>query len=81
MARRTILVSDVSGEEIPDDKSASVTITFRDARKGTIALDVTHAEAEHLGAQGRRRARRGRRPKQEEVPAANRPPSTASRSA
>ena len=43
MARKTVLVSDLSGEEIPDGKGATVTINFRDARKGVIVLDVTTA--------------------------------------
>jgi hypothetical protein len=61
MARKTVLVSDMSGNEIPDGKGAVVRITFRDARKGVRELDVTDAEAEKLG--GRAVARRGRRPK------------------
>jgi hypothetical protein len=61
MARKTVLVSDVSGDEIPDGKGATVRITFRDARKGVRELDVTDAEAETLG--GRQVARRGRRPR------------------
>jgi hypothetical protein len=61
MARKTVLVSDISGEEIPDGKGATVRITFRDARKGARELDVTDAEAERFG--GRSVARRGRRPK------------------
>lgn len=64
MARRTVLVSDLSGEEIPDGKGATVTINFRDARKETIILDLTDSEAEQMGAKGRRQARRGRRPKE-----------------
>ena len=71
MARRILLVSDLSGDEIPDGKGATVTITFRDARKGTIVLDLTDSEAEQLGAKGRRQARRGRKPK--EVPTGPRP--------
>jgi hypothetical protein len=63
MARRTILVSDMSGAEIDEGKGAQVTIKFSDARKGTIVLDVTDEEAEKLGSSGRRQARRGRRPK------------------
>ena len=63
MARKTVLVSDLSGEEIPDGKGATVTINFRDARKGAIVLDLTDSEAEQMGAKGRRQARRGRRPK------------------
>jgi hypothetical protein len=63
MARRTVLVSDLSGAEITEGKGATVTINFRDARKGTIVLDVTDSEAEEMGRKGRRQARRGRRPK------------------
>ena len=61
MARKTVLVSDMSGKEIPDGKGATIRITFRDARKGVRELDVTDEEAERLG--GRSVARRGRRPK------------------
>ena len=61
MARRTIRVSDMSAEEIPDGKGAVVRITFADARKGARELDVTDAEAEAIG--GRSVGRRGRKPK------------------
>jgi hypothetical protein len=61
MSKKTVLVSDMSGEEIPDGKGATVRITFRDARKGVRELDLTDTEAERLG--GRPVARRGRRPK------------------
>jgi hypothetical protein len=61
MARKTVLVSDMSGESIPDGKGAKVRITFHDARKGSRELDLTDSEAEALG--GRSVARRGRRPK------------------
>lgn len=61
MARKTVLVSDISGEEIADGRGATIRITFSDARRGVRELDVTDAEAEKLG--GRQVARRGRRPK------------------
>ena len=61
MAKKTVLISDMSGKEIPDGKGATIRITFRDARKGVRELDVTDAEAESFG--GRSVARRGRRPK------------------
>lgn len=61
MAKKTLLVSDMSGDEIPDGKGATIRITFRDARKGVRELDVTDAEAEAIG--GRSVARRGRRPR------------------
>jgi hypothetical protein len=61
LARKTVLVSDISGGEIPEGKGATIRVTFRDARKGVRELDVTDEEAEKLG--GRAVARRGRRPK------------------
>ncbi len=61
MAKKTVLISDMSGQEIAEGKGATIRITFRDARKGVRELDVTDAEAESLG--GRPVARRGRRPK------------------
>jgi hypothetical protein len=61
MAKKSVLVSDKSGEAIADGKGAKVRITFNDARKGVRELDLTDAEAEALG--GRAVARRGRRPK------------------
>jgi hypothetical protein len=61
VARKTVLVSDQSGREIPEGKGAKVRITFNDARKGARELDLLDEEAEALG--GRSVARRGRRPK------------------
>jgi len=61
VAKKTIRVSDKSGEEIPEGKGATVRITFADARKGARELDLTDAEAEKL--RGRAVARRGRRPR------------------
>ncbi len=61
MAKKTIRVSDMSGEDIAAGKGATIRITFADARKGARELDVTDAEAEKLG--GRSVPRRGRRPK------------------
>jgi hypothetical protein len=61
MAKKTVLVSDQSGVEIPEGKGAKVRITFNDARRGSRELDLTDAEAEALG--GRPVARRGRKPK------------------
>jgi hypothetical protein len=58
-----VFVSDLSGAEIEEGKSATISIKFEDARKGIYVLDVTEAEAEELGRKGRKQARRGRRPK------------------
>lgn len=63
MARKTVVVSDISGETIEDGKGAKVRITFSDARSGAIELDVTAEEARAMGAKGRQVPRRGRKPK------------------
>lgn len=63
MARKSIFVSDLSGEEIPEGKGAKVRVVFSDARRGSYELDVTDEEAQELGRKGRQTARRGRRPK------------------
>ena len=63
MARKSIFISDLSGNEIEEGKGAQISIKFTDARKGTYVLDVTDDEAEELGVKGRKQARRGRRPK------------------
>jgi hypothetical protein len=63
MARKTVLVSDLSGEEIKEGDGAKVRITFQDARRGSLEMDVTADEAKAMGAKGRPAARRGRRPK------------------
>jgi hypothetical protein len=63
MARRTILVSDLSGKEIDDGNAAQVVIKYADARRGQVVLDVNADEVSDLAAKGTKQARRGRRPK------------------
>ena len=63
MAKKTVLVSDMSGKEIPDGEGATVTVKFVDARRGTIVMDVTNEEGQEIGKSGRKQARRGRPPK------------------
>ena len=63
MARRTVLVSDLTGKEILDRDAAQVVIKYADARRGQIVLDVNAAEVENLAAKGTKQARRGRKPK------------------
>ncbi|MEZ5101967.1 MAG: hypothetical protein R3C15_19635 [Thermoleophilia bacterium] len=63
MARKTIFVSDISGQEIPDGKAAKIRITFEDARRGIFEIDATAEEAEELAKKGVKVARRGRKPK------------------
>jgi hypothetical protein len=64
MAKRTVVVSDLSGKTIIDVKdSARVTITYGDARRGTVVLDALASEVEDWAAKGSKQARRGRKPK------------------
>ena len=46
-----------------DTDAAKVTITYGDARRGQVVLDVNASEVEELAGKGTRQARRGRRPK------------------
>jgi hypothetical protein len=63
MARRTILVSDLSGKEIDDRDAAQVVIRYADARRGQVVLDVNASEVDDLASKGTKQARRGRKPK------------------
>jgi hypothetical protein len=63
MARRTVLVSDLTGKEIEDGKGAQLVIKYQDARRGQVVLDVNADEVDDLARKGQRQARRGRRPK------------------
>jgi len=58
VARKTVVVSDMSGEQIDDGKGAKVRITFDDARSGSIEMDVTAEEARAMGGKGRQVARK-----------------------
>jgi hypothetical protein len=63
MARRTIIVSDLTGAEIDQRDAAQVIINYTDARRGRVVLDVNANEVDDLAAKGTRQAKRGRRPK------------------
>jgi hypothetical protein len=53
MARKTVLVSDLSGREIGDESDAAqVVIKYSDARKGQVVLDVLASEVADLASQG-----------------------------
>ena len=65
MARKVIFVSDLSGKEIDQKDAARVVITYADARRGQIVLDVNANEVDDLASKGTRQARRGRKPKSE----------------
>jgi hypothetical protein len=63
VARKTIYVSDLSGKEIDEKDAAKVTITYSDARRGQVLLDVNANEVADLASKGTKQARRGRKPK------------------
>ena len=63
MARKTIIVSDLTGKEIDAKEAVKVTITYADARRGQVVLDVNANEVDELAGKGTRQARRGRKPK------------------
>jgi hypothetical protein len=63
MARRTIIVSDLTGKQIDERDAAQVVIKYADARRGQIVLDVNANEVDNLAAKGTKQVRRGRRPK------------------
>jgi hypothetical protein len=63
MARRTIIVSDLTGKEIDERDAAQVVIRYADARRGQVVLDVNASEVEDLASKGTKQARRGRKPK------------------
>lgn len=65
MARKTVFVSDLTGEQIEEKDAAQVVINYKDARRGRIVLDVNASEVEDLASRGQRQARRGRRPKEQ----------------
>jgi hypothetical protein len=48
MARKTVLVSDQSGEVVEDGKGAVLRITYTDARRGSYAADLTESEAQAI---------------------------------
>lgn len=65
MARKTVLVSDQSGDVVPDGKGAVMRVTYTDARRGSYAADLTDSEAEAIvsATKAKSVARRGRKPK------------------
>jgi ribosomal protein S26 len=61
MARKTILVCDNCGNEVPEGKGAVMRINYTDARRGSKQADLCDGCAGNMP--GHAVARRGRRPK------------------
>lgn len=66
MAKKTVLISDLTGDEVDDKDAAQVVIKYKDARRGQVVLDVNASEVDDLARKGQKQARRGRKPKTEE---------------
>jgi hypothetical protein len=65
MAKRTIVVSDLSGREISNERDAvTITVRFGDARRGLYRIDAhpDDPEVKLLMTKGTQQARRGRKP-------------------
>ena len=60
MARKTIRVSDISGERIEHGAGARVRIVYDDPRENAIELDVRAEEIRDLAAKGRKARRRAK---------------------
>jgi len=56
------VVSDLSGQEIPDGKAWTMTLTPPDGRRNPVRLDISEAEARQWLARGTEVKRRGRKP-------------------
>lgn len=54
--------SDLSGQEIPDGKAWTMTLTPPDGRRNPVRLDISEAEARQWLARGTEVKRRGRKP-------------------
>jgi len=67
MARKTVLVSDLSGRELDEKDTVQITVKFSDARRGQYVLDAhpDDPDVKKLTTAGTKQARRGRRPRSE----------------
>jgi len=54
MAKKTIFVSDLTGQTIDEKDAATLTIRYADARRGQVVLDVNANEVDDLAAKGTR---------------------------
>jgi hypothetical protein len=69
--RTTIIKSDLSGETVPEDKAAVMTISFADGRRNSYELDICEEEAQPFVLKGTEKKRRGRRPGTKNKPKAS----------
>jgi len=65
MAKKTVFVSDLTGDLIDNRNYVQVVLNYGDARRGRVVLDANAADVEDLARRGQKQARRGRKPKSE----------------
>ena len=65
MAKKTVVVSDLSGKELDEKNSVKITVSFSDARRGIYTVDADPGDTivKQLIEAGTPQKRRGRRPK------------------
>lgn len=65
MTRQIIerVVSDLSGQPVPDGEAWTMVLTPPDRRRNTYKLDLSEAEAAEFVTKGVEQKRRGRKPK------------------
>jgi hypothetical protein len=68
---QTIITSDLSGKQIPEDKSVVMKIEFADGRRNPYMLDISEDEAQEFVQKGTEVKRRGRRPGSKNKPTAS----------
>jgi hypothetical protein len=60
VAKKIVLVSDITGRSIESGDAVKIRLTFEDGRKGAVELDARSDEVTELVEKGRKVGRRGR---------------------
>ena len=56
-----VVVSDLSGDEVPEGEGAQMRITYDDPSRKVYVLDISAREADNYAAKGSAQKRRGRK--------------------
>jgi hypothetical protein len=59
VARKTVVVSDLTGKQVDEKNAAQVVIKYADARRGQVVLDVNSDEVDNLARRARNRRAEG----------------------
>jgi len=52
-AKKTVIVSDLSGREVAEAEAVRITISFADKSRGRVVLDASQDEVAELASKGR----------------------------